>query len=154
MEFLWTSSESRGVDGDLFSGAFVMGSYCNPTEFTFSSISKDADHSSHGGDHPFEDDPNIEGAHGHVDAILDWTPSHPTQCPCLPRAAAGCGRLGTYPLIAWPTRLDRFCAPTTHRPQATMPRMPPHWKNSLNWCGNTRAPQSSNYSYGRASTGR
>ena len=122
MEFLWKSSESRGVDGDLFSGAFVMGSYCNPTEFTFSSISKDADHSSHGGDHPFEDDPNIEGAHGHVDAILDWTPSHPTQCPCPPRAAAGCGRLGTYPLIAWPTRLDRFCAPTTHRPQATMPR--------------------------------
>jgi hypothetical protein len=82
MEFLWKSSESRGADGDLFSGAFVMGSYCNPTEFTFSSISKDADHNSYGGDRPFEDDPNLEGDNAmafvddflyYVERYANWT---------------------------------------------------------------------------------
>lgn len=68
----------QGDAADIFTGAFVSGSYANPAEFTISSLggSSDTD-GGFGGDHPIVADPSFENSniHHYVTAFLAWAES-------------------------------------------------------------------------------
>ena len=60
MEFLWRPSASLGSAADLFSGAFVAGTYCNPGELKFSDVQHDQGDLKYGAAR-IVDDPALEG---------------------------------------------------------------------------------------------